>query len=249
MAVAHVVMGIPSDRRVLAVARRRLGHLFPHIPRQSAYPKRRNGLREAIDWLAGVFAAQSPGYRDDLVLLDSTRSSALGAWRLGRLWLEPQPQPLLLGMRLHLACAPDGTPRRAKLGGADRKEREVALDLLPDVRRGGELVVCDKGYVGRGFKAAVAALGGIVVRPARTDEPEGSRPRLGRFRQRIESVFQTFKDIFSLERHGGRTPRACVPHRRRILALAAAASGSIISPGDRAARSWPTWPERVESII
>lgn len=61
LAVAQVVMGIPSDRRFLAVAEYRLKHLFPVLPRQSGYHKRRIRLREAIDWLAGVFAAQSLG--------------------------------------------------------------------------------------------------------------------------------------------------------------------------------------------
>ena len=74
----------------------------------------------------------------------------------------------------------------------------MALDLLPRCLRGGELVVCDKGYVGRGFERAVAELGGHVVRPPRRNEPPGSRPHLGRIRQRIESVFQTFKDLLSL---------------------------------------------------
>jgi len=125
-------------------------------------------------------------------------------------------------MRLHLACAPDGTPRRAELVGADRKEREVALGLLPHVLRGGETIVCDKGYAGREFARAVAALGARVARPARTDEPATSRPRLGRIRQRIESVFQTFKDLLSLERHGGRTPQGLRARiGARILALAA----------------------------
>lgn len=231
LAVAQVVMGIPSDRRFLAVARERLCHLFPRLPRQSAYLKRRNGLREAIDWLAGVFAAQSPGYHDQVVLLDSTpvecgrsldtaRRSALGEWA-GYGWSRSHSR-FFWGMRLHLCCAPDGTPRRAELVGADRKEREVALCLLPHVLHGGETIVCDKGYAGRGFERAVAELGGHIVRPARKDEPEGSGPRLGRIRQRIESVFWTFKDILSLERHGGRTPeglRARVG--ARILALAA----------------------------
>jgi Transposase DDE domain len=231
LAVAQAVMGIPSDRRLLAVARKRLGHLFPALPGQPAYLKRRRELAEAIDWLAGVFAAASPGYHDDLVLLDSTpvecgrsldtaRRSALSDWA-GYGWSRSHSR-FFWGMRLHLCCAPDGTPRRAELVGADRKEREVALCLLPHVLRGGEWVVCDKGYVGRGFEAAVAALGGVVVRPARKDEPGEGRPRLGRIRQRIESVFQTFKDILCLERHGGRTPeglRARVGVR--ILALAA----------------------------
>ena len=231
LAVAQVVMGIPSDRRFLAVARKRLGHLFLQLPTQSAYFKRRRGLREAIDWLAGVFAARSPGFHDDLVLLDSTpvecgrsletvRRSALGEC-CGYGWSRSHSR-FFWGMRLHLACALDGTPRRAELRGADQKEREVALDLLPRTLRGGELVVCDKGYVGRAFERAVAGLGGRVVRPARKDEPPGSRPRLGRIRQRIESVFQTFKDILSLERHGARTPEGLRTRVAvRILALAA----------------------------
>lgn len=231
LAVAQVVMGIPSDRRFLAVARTRLGHLFPHIPGQSAYLKRRNGLAEAIDWLCGVFASASPGFHDDLVLLDSTpvecgrsletaRRSALADWA-GYGWSRSHSR-FFWGMRLHLACAPDGTPRRAELVGADRKEREVALDLLPHVLRGGETVVCDKGYVGRAFERAVAALGGRVVRPARKDEPAVEHPRLGRIRQRIESVFQTFKDLLSLERHGARTPQGLRARiGARILALAA----------------------------
>jgi hypothetical protein len=231
LAVAQAVMGIPSDRRFLAVAARRLGHLFPHLPGQAAYLKRRRGLRECIDWLAGVFAARSPGYHDDLVLLDSTpvecgrsletvRRSALGEC-CGYGWSRSHSR-FFWGMRLHLACALDGTPRRAELRGADEKEREVALELLPRTLRGGETVVCDKGYVGRGFEAAVARLGGQVVRPARKDEPAGGRPHLGRVRQRIESVFQTFKDILCLERHGARTPEGLRTRvGARILALAA----------------------------
>ncbi len=125
-------------------------------------------------------------------------------------------------MRLHLACAPDGTPRRAEPRGADQKGREVALELLPRTLRGGERVVCDKGYAGREFARAVGQIGGRVVRPRRLDEPAGSRPHLGRIRQRIESVVQTFEDILALERHGARTPeglRARVGVR--LLALAA----------------------------
>ena len=231
LAVAQAVMGIPSDRRFLAVARTRLGHLFPTIPGQSGYHKRARALAETIDWLAGVFAAGSPGYHDDLVLLDSTpvecgrsletvRRSALGDC-CGYGWSRSHSR-FFWGMRLHLACGMDGTPRRAELRGADQKEREVALELLPRCLRGGELVVCDKGYVGTAFEASVAAIGGVVVRPRRADEPAGSRPHLGRIRQRIESVFQTFKDILCLERHGARSPeglRARVGVR--ILALAA----------------------------
>jgi hypothetical protein len=231
LAVAQALMGIPSDRRFLAVARRRLRHLFPTLPAQPGDHKRRERLREAVDWLTGVFAARCPGYHDDLVLLDSTpvecgrsletvRRSRLGDC-CGYGWSRSHSR-FFWGMRLHLCCALDGTPRRAELRAADQTEREVALELLPRTLRGGEIVVCDKGYVGREFARAVGALGGLLVRPRRLDEPAGSRPHLGRIRQRIESVFQTFRDILSLERHGARTPeglRARVGVR--LLALAA----------------------------
>jgi hypothetical protein len=72
LCVAQVLMGIPSDRRFLRAARRQLGHLFPWLPSQDAFHKRRARLGETIEWLVGVFAAQSPGYNDDLLLLDST---------------------------------------------------------------------------------------------------------------------------------------------------------------------------------
>jgi hypothetical protein len=70
--VAQVLMGIPSDRRFLRAARRQLGHLFPYLPSQDALHKRRARLAETIEWLVGVFASQSPGGSDDLLLLDSS---------------------------------------------------------------------------------------------------------------------------------------------------------------------------------
>ena len=70
--VAQAIMGIPSDRRFLAVACRQLGHLFPHRPGQSGYHKRRRALAETIEWMIGVFAGRSPGSADQLLLIDST---------------------------------------------------------------------------------------------------------------------------------------------------------------------------------
>jgi hypothetical protein len=74
-------------------------------------------------------------------------------------------------MRLHLLCASDGTPRAATLTAADRPEREIALALLACTLKGGETIVCDKGYAGGEFAAAVDDLGGAIARPAGRDEP------------------------------------------------------------------------------
>src|SRR3954453_17188451 len=145
LCVAQVLMGVPSDRRFLKAARRQLGHLFPQLPSQDALHKRRSRLLETIEWLTAVFAAQSPGYADDLVLLDSTPVEG------GRSLETPRRSQLsdccgygysrshsrwFWGVRLHLLCALDGTPRAAALVAADRPEREVALPRLARSLRG-----------------------------------------------------------------------------------------------------------------
>ena len=213
LCVAQVLMGIPSDRRFLRAARRQLCHLFPYLPGQDALHKRRARLQTAIEQLCHLFAARSPGYDDSLLLLDSTpvecgrslettrRSQLADACGYG---YSRSHSRWFWGMRLHLVCAPDGTPRAATLAAADRPEREIALPLLARSLRGGETIICAKGYAGRDFAQQVAALGGTVVRPPRQDEPAGG-PHLAPIRQRIESVFYTCKDLLNLERHGART--------------------------------------------
>jgi hypothetical protein len=231
LCVAQAVMGISSDREFLAVARKRLSDLFPKLPLQPGFHKRRRRLTETIEWLIGVFAADCPGHEDPVVLLDSTpvecgrsvetvrRSELADACGYGYCRSHSR---WFWGMRLHLCCAPDGTPRASILAPADQPEREVALRLLPQALHGGEQVVCDKGYAGREFAAEVEArFAAEVLRPSRKDEPEGSI-HLAMIRQRIESVFWTLKDRLGLERHRARTLaglRARIASK--LLALAA----------------------------
>lgn len=189
LCVAQEIMGIPSDRRFLAVARKRLGDLFPELPQQPGFHKRRARLAETIEWLIGVFAAGSHFF-----------------------W----------GFRLHGLFAPDGTPRAFTLASPKRDEREVGIELLKRANRdGGEIVIGDKGYAGKDFAEAVSDLEATIVRPARKDEPD-SCLHLAPIRQRIESIFWTFKDILALERHGARTLSSLRARiAQRFLALAA----------------------------
>ena len=233
LCVAQVLMGIPSDRRFLRAARRQLGHLFPLLPTQDALHKRRARLGDTIEWLTGVFAAQSPGASDELVLLDSTPvecGRSLETTRRSRLaevagygYCRSHSR-WFWGMRLHLACAPDGTPRAACLAAADRPEREIALTLLPRALKGGETIICDKAT-----PAASSPTRSPSSAPRSPGPPAATSHRPGRtsppIRQRIESVFLTCKDLLTLERHGARTPRNLRARiATRLLALAAAIS-------------------------
>lgn len=214
LCVAQAIMGIPSDRRFLKVAGKRLAHLFPELPAQPGYFKRRRRLADTIEWLLSVFASQSPGYQDDLLLIDSTpvecarsretvkRSALADAADYG--WCASHHR-FFWGFRLHAIFAPDGTPRALTLASPKRDEREVGLELLARCRRsGGETLLGDKGYAGRDFARSVTELGATIVRPRRKDEP-GHGPHLAPIRQRIESIFWTCKDLLTLERHGART--------------------------------------------
>jgi DDE family transposase len=224
LCVAQAIMGIPSDRRFLAVAAKRLGHLFPRLPQQPGYFKRRRRLAETLEWLMGIFASQSPGFEDDLLLIDSTpvecarsretvkRSALADAADYG--WCASHSR-FFWGFRLHAIFAPDGTPRALELASPKIDEREIALVLLERCRRhGGETLLGDKGYAGREFAAAVSRRNATIVRPRRKDEPHHG-PHLAPIRQRIESIFWTCKDLLTLERHGARTLAGL---RERILA-------------------------------
>jgi hypothetical protein len=224
LCVAQAIMGIPSDRRFLAVAAKRLGHLFPRLPKQPGYFKRRRRLAETLEWLMAVFASQSPGFHDDLLLIDSTpvecarsretvkRSALADAADYG--WCASHSR-YFWGFRLHAIFAPDGTPRALELTSPKHDERDVALVLLDRCQRhGGETLLGDKGYAGRAFAAAVSERDATIVRPRRKDEPRDG-PHLAPIRQRIESIFWTCKDLLTLERHGARTLAGL---RERILA-------------------------------
>src|SRR3954451_14769064 len=132
LAVAQAIMGVPSDERFLAVARKRLGHLFPQLPLRPAYHKRRARLAERIEALVRHFAAMSPGFYDDLLIVDSTpvecarsvetvRRSALARGRPHRPRGGRRTRPLAPG------GAPTAQKQRAAGGGvvgarADRRD-------------------------------------------------------------------------------------------------------------------------------
>jgi hypothetical protein len=172
----------------------------------------------------GMFASQSPGFYDDLLLIDSTpvecarsretvrRSALADAADYG--WSASHSR-YFWGLRLHAMLAPDGTPRALEITSPKVDERDVAVLMLERCQRqGGETLLGDKGYAGREFAAQVEQLGATIVRPRRKDET-GQGPHLAPIRQRIESIFWTCKDLLTLERHGARTLAGL---RERILA-------------------------------
>jgi hypothetical protein len=72
LCVAQAIMGITSDERFVKTAVKRLRHLFPALTNRSGLHKRRDRLADTIEALIATVASQSPGWHDDLLLVDST---------------------------------------------------------------------------------------------------------------------------------------------------------------------------------
>ena len=230
LAVAQMFLGIPNDRRFLALAGWRLGHLFPYLPKQSGYNKRLRALAPTIARVITQLAVASPSFCDNLRLLDSTpvpcgqsretarRSELAGCAAYG--WCKSHSR-YFWGFRLYLLCAPDGMPICFELAPANFTERVVAAEMLARVDLHGYTVMADKGFAGEEFEQLMASLGAHFLRPDRRDEPH-HHGSLGPVRQWIESVIWTCKGQLTLEAHGGRTPLGvCTRVALRLLALAA----------------------------
>jgi hypothetical protein len=230
LAVAQMFMGIPNDRKFLALARWRLGHLFPYLPKQPGYNKRLRALAPTIAQVIGELAVSSPSFCDNLRLLDSTpvpcgqsretaRRSEL-AGHAGYGWCKSHSR-YFWGFRLYLLCAADGMPIAFELAAANITERVVASEMLTRVDLHGYTVMADKGFAGKDFESEMATLGANFLRPDRKDEPR-RHGSLGPVRQWIESVFWTCKGQLTLEAHGARTIHGlCTRIALRLLALAA----------------------------
>ena len=120
LAVAQILLDCPSERHFLRFAMCRLGHLFPHLPKQPGYNKRMRALAAQIVRLLNTLALSSPSWCDGIRLLDSTpvpcaasretvkRSEFAGYAAYGYCASHSR---YFWGFRLYLLCASDGMPR------------------------------------------------------------------------------------------------------------------------------------------
>ena len=247
------VDGDPERPPLPARGAAQLGHLFPHLPSQDALHKRRARLAETIEWLIGVFAAQSPGSARRLCCCSTRHRSSAAArvetTRRSQLadvcgyGYSEQPLALVLGdaapPRLrpgwHAArggarlCRPARTGSRANAAAARARRRRD--DRLRQGLRRPRLRQTLSPTSARSSSG----------RRAQTEPQTG--PHLAPIRQRIESVFWTCKDL--LYARTPRRPHATQPlraDRRPGSSPSPPASASTTNSADQAAQSPPTPP-------
>jgi Transposase DDE domain len=180
LAVAQVLLDCPGDRKFLAWARWRLGHLFPYLPKQPGYNKRIRALAPQVARLLNLLIFESTSIHDELWLIDGTpiacgqsrqtsrRSELAGYAAYG--YCKSQHRHYW-GFKLVLVCAPDGMPIGFELVAANVDERKAAAEILERIPAAGHIILADKGYAGQAFEQLVAGHGARLIRPDRRDEP------------------------------------------------------------------------------
>lgn len=165
LAIAQVLLGFPSARHWIRFAHARLGHLFRYLPQQSAYNKRLNAAGPLISQVIEALASQVPTWHDDLRLIDSTplpcaasretvkRSELAGHAGYGYCRSHSR---FFWGFRLYLLTTAEDMPISWCLANPKLGEREVMTALLErdhHLVRTGQVILADKGFAGREFKA------------------------------------------------------------------------------------------------
>jgi len=173
LAVAQILLDIPSERHFLRFAIVRLSHLFPYLPKQPGYNKRMRALAPQIVRLLNAVAFASPSWCDKIRLLGSTpvpcgssretvkRSQFAGYAAYGYCASHSR---YFWGFRLYLLCASDGMPIAFELAPANASEHEVAAEMLARVDLDGYTVIADKGFAGEEFEALMAELRALFLR-------------------------------------------------------------------------------------
>lgn len=238
LAVLQALLGFESESRWIRFARANLRPLFPYVPLQPGYNKRLRAAGGLMLHCLRALAASTSLWTDDVWVVDSTpvecgrsretvKRSDLAGW--AEYGYCASHSRFFWGLRLHLVCTLHGLPVAFALTGAKADERETLLGMLeadPALAgsRPGQVIIGDKNYFGRGFEAALADAGLVLLRPARKGEPERAGSQFFKpLRQVIESVNDTLKGQLDLERHGGHTPQGVtVRVLQRLLALTAA---------------------------
>jgi hypothetical protein len=186
LAVAQVLLRYHDEHHWLRAARSRVGHLFPRLLGQSEYNERLKDaaplMEAALRWLA----EHTPGSAELLRLMDGTpvscgqskrttqRSNLFGYAGYG---YEPSHSRYYWGVKLMLIGTADGTITgfglaNPKLWGEREQTRQLLTHQAANRPAPGTAVVTDKGLAGQETEAFFADLELLLIRPARSDEPQ-----------------------------------------------------------------------------
>jgi len=244
--------GNPVGSPVLAVANKRLGHLFPQLPQQPGYFKRRRRLVDSLGWLLGVSPAKAPAFKTTCCSSTAPRSRAHRAAKRSGDRPSAMP-PTTAGVPVTAAISGDfdrtrSSARRHTPRPAETDEREVAPKLLARCRRHGGQPSWATGATPAAHSPTPSTTWTPQSCVRRKDEP-GQGPHLAPLRQRNESIFSC--KTSSLSNATGARTLAGLRERvlQRFVCLAAAITILITSSAAPAAPPSTTAPDHADSTI
>ena len=236
LAVMQALLGYTNETQWLRYARKNLLVMFPTLPLQSGYNKRLRKLAATMTWLVAELGRQTSIADDGVWVVDSTpvecarsretvKRSDLAGW--AEYGYCASHSRFFWGLRLHLVCTLHGLPVGWALSGAKADEREVLEAILAATpalaRPGRQVVIADKAYYGRLFKAGLDQAGRSASQTRKGERPRPGQKFFKPLRQIIESVNATFKTQLDIERHRGKTiGGVCTRIAQRVLPLTAA---------------------------
>ena len=193
--------------------------LFPHIPEQSRFNRRRRNLMSVVNMIRQTLLSQLDIAQDPQCVIDSLpvpvvhfhlAPSSTGEWAaygadFGKV---PSKKQTIFGYKLHLLITMGGVILDFELAGASLDEREIAVDMLSDHT---DLdVIGDKGYVSQDKAAQLWRHNRIRLRtlPKRNQKPQlppATRRLFNSVRQLIETVNGQLTEQFPLETNHAHT--------------------------------------------
>ncbi len=193
--------------------------LFPHIPEQSRFNRRRRNLMMVVNLMRQTILADLDLAQDKQCVIDSLPvpvvhfhlvPSSTGDWPaygadFGKV---PTKKQTIFGYKLHLLITMGGVILDFELAGASIDERAIALEMLSDHT---DLdVIGDKGYISKAKAAALWQHNRIRLRtlPKCNQSPQPSpatRRLFNSVRQIIETVNAQLTEQFHLETNHAHT--------------------------------------------
>lgn len=192
--------------------------LFPHIPEQSRFNRRRRNLIGVVNLMRRTLLSQLDLAHDPQCVIDSLpipvvqfhlAPSSTGDWPahgadFGKV---PSKKQTIFGYKLHLLITMNGVILDFELAGASLDEREIAMDILSDHT---DLdVIGDKGYISQAKAAELWRYNRIRLRtlPKRNQSqlPPATKRLFNSVRQIIETVNGQLTEQFHIETNHAHT--------------------------------------------
>ena len=218
IALLSEVLGWDQETEALAHWRRRRD-LFPHIPSQSRFNRRRRALQFGFNAIRQAILQRLDLAHDRQCMIDSLPVPVMGFhavprstadWKAygARFGRVASKKLTIFGYKLHVLMTLNGVILDFILAPANEADGTVGYQVLaehPD-----RVVIGDKGYINAPEAAALATTTGtVVLTPARRNQrqqlPAHQHAVLGRLRQLIEVINAQLAGQFHIEQNHAHT--------------------------------------------